>query len=101
MGQTPETKFKNQIIKFLNSINAYHIPYFPTIHTPSGIPDRYCCVNGNSFWVEVKSEKGRLSEIQEYQITKMKDHKIIVKVLYPKDFEEFKLFCISLKEEHV
>ena len=97
MAQTPETKFKKQIIKFLDSIRAYHIPYFPTMYSPSGIPDVYCCINGNSFWIELKADNGKLSEIQVHQIEKMRNHGVTVHVLYPKDFEEFKIWCNKLR----
>lgn len=94
---TPETKLKNEVTKYLDSIGAYHLPYFPTIYSPSGIPDRYVCLNGYHFWIEFKSEKGKLSKIQEYQLEKMAQHDILVIILYPSDLDKFKIFCETLK----
>ena len=69
---TPETKFKNQIKKFLDELGVYHIPYFPTIYTPKGIADILACVNGMFVGIEVKAEKGKPSKLQLHHQKKNK-----------------------------
>lgn len=65
----------------------------------SGIPDLLCCVNGYFVAIEVKASKGKPSELQLWNIKKIKEAGGIAMVLYPKDFEDFKKLILDLKEE--
>lgn len=87
---TPETKFKNQVKKFLDENGIYHIPYFPTIYTPKGVPDIIACVNGFFVGIEVKVENGKPSKLQERQQHLINDSGGWCYILYPADFEQFK-----------
>lgn len=94
---TPETAFKKQIIKFLDTLNScYHIPYFPSIYTPKGVPDILCCINGHFVAIEVKADNGKPSELQKYHVNEINNAGGIAVILYPKDFEEFKEICRRL-----
>lgn len=52
-----------------------------------GVPDRIFMLRGKVFFVEFKSEKGKLSKLQEYQIARIKEH---VDVYVINNFEDFK-----------
>lgn len=48
----------------------------------NGIPDRAFILNGRTYYVELKQEKGKLRELQKKVIDDMKDHGAIVSVIY-------------------
>lgn len=56
-----------------------------------------CCINGHFVAIEVKAANGRPSELQEWNIQKIKDAKGIGIILYPKDFNKFKNLVQTLK----
>lgn len=57
------------------------------------------CCNGYFLGVELKAENGKPSELQKYQIEKIKKSGGIGLILYPKDFDEFKFLIESLLKE--
>jgi len=51
-----------------------------------GVPDRIVITpGGRVIFVELKTERGELSDIQRYQIRRIRDHGQDVQVLYGKD----------------
>lgn len=51
-----------------------------------GVPDRIVITpRGRVIFVELKTERGKLSDIQKYQIGRIRDHGQDVRVLYGKD----------------
>jgi Holliday junction resolvase len=66
-----ESKIQNKIIKYLNSIGAYTIKTIST--NRSGSPDIICCLNGKFVGLEVKNEKGVVSELQKYHLEEIKN----------------------------
>lgn len=57
-----------------------------------------CCVNGHFVAIEVKAANGKPSELQEWNIQKIKDARGIGIILYPKDFNKFKQLVRALKQ---
>ncbi len=49
----------------------------------AGLPDLICMKPDEVKFIEVKSEKGRLSEIQKYRIQELKEKGFDVKVMKP------------------
>jgi Holliday junction resolvase len=47
----------------------------------SGIPDLYAVRRGQHYWLEVKDEKGRVSKIQEYELSQLQDHGATARVV--------------------
>ena len=59
-----ESTIQNKIIKYLNRNGAYTIKTIST--NRSGSPDIICCFKGLFIAVEVKTDKGIVSKLQEY-----------------------------------
>lgn len=74
--------------------------YFANSFTRSGIPDILTCVNGYFVGVEVKAQNGKPSELQLYNIRKIREAGGFAIVLYPSGFEKFKKFVLDLKREN-
>ncbi len=73
-----ESKIQAKIIKYLNGIGAYTVKTIAT--NRSGTPDILCCLNGLFVALEVKTDKGITSALQEYHIKKIHESGGVVKV---------------------
>jgi Holliday junction resolvase len=60
-----ESKIQAKLIKEYESIGYYVIKLIKT--NKNGIPDLLCLKDGKGFFIEVKSEKGKLKPLQEYR----------------------------------
>ena len=49
----------------------------------AGLPDLVCMKPDEGKFIEVKSEKGRLSEVQKYRIEELKEKGFDVEVMRP------------------
>lgn len=103
---TPETKFKNEVQKWLISQGIYQagtpiqkiaVPikgWFVKIWgggmQKEGIPDILMCVNGIFVSLELKSANGRPSELQKKNTSMVNESGGIGVILYPDGFENFK-----------
>lgn len=58
------------------------------------------CVNGHFVAIEVKAQQGRPSELQLYNIDKIRNAGGFALVLYPSAFPKFKEFIKNLKEDN-
>lgn len=65
-----ESQIQNKIIKYLNGIGAYSIKTIVT--NRNGSPDLICCFKGRYVALEVKAEKGAVSQLQEHNIKLIK-----------------------------
>lgn len=97
MGQ--EKIFENKVKKFLKDNGCWFIKYWGgSQFTKAGIPDLLCCVNGYFVAIELKAKNGKASELQKYQISKIRDANGIGVILYPNQFDDFKNYIISLTQ---
>lgn len=94
----PEKSYELQIRKFLDSLNAWHLKTFSSGVQRAGVPDLLCCVNGYFVGIEVKSDTGKPSALQVWNIEKIREAGGIAMVLYPKDFDKFKSLMLKLVE---
>jgi len=93
-----EKQFENKIKKFLKDEGCWFLKYWAgASYTKSGIPDLLICCNGYFLGVEVKAPRGKPSELQLWNIEKIKEAGGIGLVLYPKDFDSFKELIYKLK----
>lgn len=91
-----EKNFENKIKDYLKTKNVWFVKYFANSFTPSGIPDLLCCVNGYFLAIEIKAPKGRPSSLQKFTLEKIRESNGLAIVLYPKDFEDFKILVEKL-----
>jgi len=95
-----EKQFENKIKKFLKDEGCWFLKYWAgAAYTKSGIPDLLICCNGYFLGVEVKAPRGKPSELQLWNIEKIKEAGGIGLVLYPKDFYSFKELIHKLNQE--
>ena len=71
--------------------------FFANSFTKSGIPDLLICCNGHFIGLELKAPNGKPSELQLWNIEKIKEAGGHALILYPKDFDDFKKLIYELK----
>ena len=96
-----EKAFENKVKAFLKKDGCYFVKYFGCAFTQAGVPDLLCCVGGRFVAVELKSENGKPSNLQIYNIEEIKKSGGIAFVLYPQNFEEFKTVIRKLKNDYL
>jgi len=94
-----EKTFENKIKKFLESQGAWHVKFFANSFTKSGIPDILACVNGYFVGIEVKAQNGTPSELQLYNVRKIREAGGFAMVLYPSALNRFEQFIIDLNKD--
>lgn len=95
-----EKTFENKIKKFLEANGAWFIKYWAGAQfTKAGIPDILACVNGYFVGIEVKAQNGKPSELQMYNIKKIREAGGFAVVVYPSGFNEFKQFILDLNHD--
>lgn len=94
-----EKNFENKIKKFLKENGCWFVKYFANRNTRAGVPDLLACVNGYFVAIEVKAENGKPSELQLWNVEKIREAGGIAIVLYPDQFEDFKKFMLLLKSK--
>lgn len=93
-----EKNFENKIKKYLDSKGCWLIKYFANRMTKSGVPDILTCVNGYFVAIEVKASNGRPSPLQYHHRDEIREAGGISIILYPEQFEDFKLLIDDLIE---
>lgn len=92
-----EKQFENRIKMFLEGRGAWFIKYWAgAAFTKSGVPDILACVNGYFVAIEVKAPNGKASDLQLYNIHKIKAAGGFAFVLYPSAFDQFVKFIDGL-----
>jgi Holliday junction resolvase len=71
MSKTPEGKIQNEIIKYLKENKIWHIRYNASV--TYGLPDLIVIYNGYFIGVEVKTPKGRATELQKQMKQSIED----------------------------
>lgn len=88
-----EKTFENKIKKYLKEKGAWYIKYWSGGNfTKEGIPDLLICYKGCFIAVEVKASRGKPELIQLVTMRKIRDAGGIAILLYPQDWENFKLY---------
>jgi Holliday junction resolvase len=83
-----EKNFENKIKRHIESVGGYLVKYFANRMTKVGIPDLLTCVNGYFLAIEVKAENGRPSDLQIYNIEKIRKSGGFAVIVKPHDFEK-------------
>lgn len=98
---TQEKQFEQKIKNFLKSQNCYCVKYFGCGFSQAGVPDILACVNGHFLAIEVKAERGRVSELQRVNIERINKCGGVALVVKPSNFEELKQIIFKLKKHEV
>lgn len=71
-----EKNITNKILNYLKSLdNCFCFKEHGGMYGTAGIPDIICCFNGRFIAFEVKTEKGKLTKLQEITIHRIKEAK--------------------------
>lgn len=92
-----EKNFENKVKQFLKAEGAWFVKFFANSFTKSGIPDVLACVNGHFVGIEIKGPNGHPSELQIWNVNKIRESGGFAMILYPSGFEKFKTFVRDLK----
>lgn len=94
-----EKQFENQVKAFLKEQGCYSLKTWSNGVQRQGVPDLLVCCNGYFVGVELKNETGKPSELQLWNIEKIREAGGFAFVLYPSGFNKFKKFIRDLKQE--
>ena len=81
-----EKQLQNKIVRYLKEKKFFYFKFSDRYQY--GIPDLYVLINGFSYWFELKSANGILSEIQKKKIESMQKNGGNISVI--RDFDKFK-----------
>lgn len=94
-----EKLFEKKVREFLKSLTKqWHFKVFGNAFQESGIPDLVGCINGRLVGLEVKSSRGKASELQRYKIDLINKAGGYATVVSPKNWEEVKRKLIKISE---
>lgn len=86
-----ESTFQKNVVKYIKSLpNTWVTVIWGGGFQRAGIPDILCCINGHFVALELKTEIGKASKIQEYNIRCIKEANGTALILRPSQFDEFK-----------
>ena len=91
-----EKLFENKIKKYLDSKGCWYVKFFANKFTRVGVPDLLCCVNGYFLGIEIKAANGHPSDLQIWNRDKIREAGGYCIVLYPNQFDDFKVFIESI-----
>lgn len=84
-----EKNFQTKVIKWFESIGGYVVNVWGGGYQRAGIPDLLICYKGLFVALELKTETGRVHELQHYNIDAISKAGGIARILRPSEFEEF------------
>lgn len=93
-----EKAFENQVKGFLKDEGCWVLKTWSNGIQRQGVPDLLVCCNGYFVGVELKNEAGHPSELQVWNVEKIRESGGFAMVLYPSAFEQFKSFVRDLKK---
>lgn len=70
---TPESKVKAQVKKVLQEVGAYYAMPVTGGYGVNGTPDFIVCLNGLFIGIECKAKQGRLTQLQQHALDKIKN----------------------------
>ena len=75
-----ESVIQSKVIKYLESLDWYVVKIIQT--NKNGWPDLQAHKNGVTIFIEVKSENGKVSELQKYRHKQLTDAGFKVLIIY-------------------
>lgn len=83
-----EKNFENKIKLWLKDHGCYYVKFFANRMTRKGVPDILANVNGYFVGIEVKADKGTPSELQKYNIKKIREAGGYAWIVYPSGWDK-------------
>ena len=83
-----EKNYENKIKRYVESLGGWQVKFFANRMTKTGVPDILVCLNGQFIGIEVKADKGVPSDLQLYQIGKIRNAGGLAFVVYPSGWEQ-------------
>lgn len=85
----PEKKFENRVKKWLDGLmDTWYFKVHGSAVQKSGVPDIVASINGLFVGLEIKSDEGRLSELQKATLYRMRRKGALVFVVCPSNFDK-------------
>lgn len=94
-----EKNFENKVKAFLKEQGCWFLKTWSNGVQRSGVPDLLVCCNGYFMGIELKAPNGKPSELQLWNVQKIREAGGIAIVLYPDQFEGFKDLIHYLKND--
>jgi Holliday junction resolvase len=94
-----EKLFENKIKQWLKDHNCYFVKFFANRMTKTGVPDILASVNGYFVGIEVKAQNGTPSELQYYNIRKIRESGGFAYIVYPTGWEDMKSILEKLLKD--
>lgn len=91
-----EKIFENHVKDYLKNFDCWVLKTWSNGVQRQGVPDLLLCINGYFVAVELKNETGKPSQLQVWNIEKIREAGGIAIILYPDQFEEFKKMINAL-----
>lgn len=99
MLMAAEKQFEKQVREFLKTLpNQWNFKVFGNAFQESGIPDIVGCINGRFIGLEIKSSRGKASDLQLYKIDLINKAGGYAAVVSPKNWEEVKSKLIKISQ---
>lgn len=95
-----EKNFENRIKGWLKDHNCYFVKFFANRMTKSGVPDILACVNGYFVAIEVKAQNGKPSELQLYNVRKIRESGGFAYIVYPSGWDDLKEILEGLLKDN-
>lgn len=100
---TPEGKVKMFVRKYMREHFPNHFYYSPMggAFGKAGMPDHLYLWNGILIGIEIKADKGRLSELQSQTLKQMAEQGALCAVVYGKDIDKMNRIKAAILAEHM
>ncbi len=98
MSQKPETVFRKRVMRDLKTLPSTVV--FPIQQkTIAGDPDLILCIAGLFVALELKSEKGKVSKLQEHKLVSISKAGGVAMVVFPNKWDEIFKFLTQISQE--
>lgn len=92
----PEKNFENKIKLWLTTHGCYYVKFFANRMTRKGVPDILASVNGYFVGIEVKSDGGKPSDLQIYNVKMIRKSGGFAYVVYPTGWKKMEEILLNL-----
>ena len=94
-----EKEFEQKVKAYLKEQGCWVLKTWSNGIQREGVPDLLVCCNGFFLGVESKAPNGKPSELQLWNVDKIRNANGVAIVLYPDQFEQFKTLVEALQNK--